>query len=154
MTTLSTAELALLERTRSAVLNVMVVAGLGIAVSGVVVGRRVVVAPPWPRHKAEAVGTGALVALIVAGFLVRRVLGSRARLRDPATRPGRFYRAHVLGATIGALAVPLGFAHGYLIRPTLVAVAPYWVAALALGAINFPRAVELEGLDDGPGSSS
>jgi hypothetical protein len=154
MAILSTAELALLERTRSAVLNVMVVAGLGIAVSGVVVGRRVVLAPPLPRREAEAVGTGALVALIFAGFLVRRVLGARARLRDPATRPGRFYRAHVLGAAIGALAVPLGFAYGYLIRPTLGAVAPYWVAALALGAINFPRAVELEGLDDGPGLSS
>ena len=33
-------------------------------------------------------------------------------------------------------------------RPQLDAVAPYWIAALALGFLALPRAHELEGFDD------
>jgi hypothetical protein len=45
--------------------------------------------------------------------------------------------------------VPIGFAYAYAVRPTLDAVAPFWVAGLALGFLALPRAAELEGLGGG-----
>jgi hypothetical protein len=37
------------------------------------------------------------------------------------------------------------------VRPRLDGVAPFWVAALALGVLALPRSVALEGLDE-PGA--
>ncbi len=86
--------------------------------------------------------------LVVIGYLVRRIGTRRSALRDPASRASRFYRAHVAAAVMGSLAVPLGLVHGWAVRPQLEAVAPYWVAALALGFLALPRAHELEGFDE------
>ncbi len=86
--------------------------------------------------------------LVVIGYLVRRIGTRRSALRAPASRASRFYRAHVAAALMGSLAVPLGLLHGWAVRPQLEAVAPYWVAALALGFLALPRAHELEGFDD------
>lgn len=139
---------ATLERTRSAVLNVMVAAGAGIAVSGLLLrwrdGWAVDRAPEWIRRGL----LGGLAALAVGSYLVRRRVARREALRDPAGRASRFFRAHVLSAALAALAVPLGLAYGWYVRPRLDAVAPFWVVALALGLLALPRAHELEGLDE------
>jgi hypothetical protein len=37
--------------------------------------------------------------------------------------------------------------YGWIVRPRLDAVAPFWVAALALGFLALPRAAELDGFD-------
>jgi hypothetical protein len=139
---------ACLERTRSAVLNVLVIMGAGIAASGLILGRRDRGALLVSERVAERGVHLALFLLIVASFVVRRVVGARSALRDPERRAARFYRAHVVGAVVGALAIPLGFGYGWAVRPRIDAVAPFWVAALALGLLAWPRAMELEGFDE------
>lgn len=137
-----------LERTRSAVLNILVVVGLGIAVSGWVLRPRAQGVAPWPVVTARRVALSGLLALVVASFATRRIGSTREALRDPNTRLARFHRAHLLGALIAALAVPLGFIYGYAVDPTLPAVAPFWVAALTLGFLSLPRRSTLDDFDD------
>ena len=149
MTADTTPDAACLERTRSAVLNVLIAAGLGIAASGGLLRWR----DGWATDRAQgAVGSylhRALIVLVVLTVVTRRVLTARGRLQDPGSRAPRFVRAHVVPAAMGLTALPLGLAYGWFVRPRLDAVAPFWVAALALGALSFPRASELTGLDDG-----
>ncbi|HEV3163076.1 MAG TPA: hypothetical protein VGZ22_03465 [Isosphaeraceae bacterium] len=147
MSDLEPAAVRCLERTRSAVLNVLVVVAAGIAGSGIVLGRRDRGVLLWPERTTQRATHAALLLLIVASFMVRRVLGSRSALRDPDTRCVQFYRAHVIGAIVGALAVPLGFAYGWGVRPLLDAVIPFWLTALALGVLALPRAYELADFD-------
>lgn len=138
-----------MEQTRSAVLNVLVAVGTGIAVSGWLLRWR----DHWAFFPAsETLRQGMMAGLVgvaVASFVVRRVLTGRQALRDPERRGSRFYRGHVLAALVAALAVPLGLAYGWVVRPELKAVGPFWVAALALGFFALPRAYELENFDDG-----
>jgi hypothetical protein len=144
---------ACLERTRSAVLNVLVVVGLGIAACGLLLRWRdrwaVVQGPEWLRRGL----LGALLAVVVVSYATRRRLAGREVLRDPATRYARFHRGHLLAAVAAALAIPLGLAYGWFIRPRIDAVAPFWIAALALGLLALPRGVELEGFDEPAGRS-
>ncbi len=146
--TLEPAVVACLDRTRSAVLNVMVVAAAGIAVSGLVLRRRDRGALAWPLDDTRRLAYSLLLVIVTASIALRRGLGRRSALNDPSRRCTRFFRAHVLAVTVGALAVPLGLAHGIAAEPSLQAVAPFWVAALALGALAFPRARELEDFDE------
>jgi hypothetical protein len=137
-----------LERTRLAVLNVLVVVGLGIAASGFLLrwrDRWAVLRGPEPLRKGLL---GTLVAVVVLSYVLRRRLGGREALRDPARRFERLYRSHVLSAGVAALAVPLGLVYGWYIRPRIDAVVPFWIAALALGFLALPRAIELEGFDE------
>ena len=147
MSDLDPASQACLERTRSAVLNVLIAVGLGIAVSGVVLRYRDHSALFRAPDSLRRGMLGGLLALVVASYLGRRILGRRSALRDPAGRASRFFRAHVIAASVGALAIPLGLAYGWMVRPRLDGVAPFWVAALALGFLALPRASELEDLD-------
>jgi hypothetical protein len=144
---------ACLERTRSAVLNVLVVVGLGIAASGLLLRWRdrwaLVRGPEWLRQAL----LGALLAVVVVSYATRRRLTGREVLRDPAARCARFHRGHLLAAVAAALAIPLGLAYGWFIRPRIDAVAPFWIAALALGLLALPRSVELEGFDEPAGRS-
>jgi hypothetical protein len=141
-------ESACLARTRSAVLNVLVATGLGIAISGGLLRWR----DRWALFRGpEAVRRGLLATLLglaVCSYVARRVLCGREALRDPTTRAERFFRGHVIAAAIAALAVPLGLVYGWLDRPRLDAVGPFWVAALALGFLALPRGHELEGFDE------
>jgi hypothetical protein len=136
-----------LERTRTAVLNVLVAAGTAIAISGWVLRWR----DRWMVERAPAAVGQALLsglaAVAVLSYATRRALAGRGALRDPEARTARFWRGHVLSAGVAALAVPLGLAYGWFVRPRLDAVGPFWLAALALGALAFPRAAELEGFD-------
>ena len=147
MTERETSAAASFERTRSAVLNVLVAIACGIAVSGLLIRWR----DPRAAFRApEQMRQGLLVALFVltvTSYVLRRSLGSRDRLRDPGRRSARFFQAHVLSAALGALAIPLGLAYGWLFQPWLGAVAPFWVAALALGFLALPRRQELEGFE-------
>jgi hypothetical protein len=129
-----------LERTRSAVLNMLVASGVGIAASSLLLrwrdGRALATATDSQRRGLMA----ALFVVTVMSYVSRRVLVSRSRYGDPADRANRLYRAHMAVALIASLAVPLGLAYGWFVRPRLDAVAPFWVAALALGFLALPRA--------------
>jgi Na+/H+-dicarboxylate symporter len=148
MTALEPAAERCLDRTRSAVLNVLIAIGAGIAVSGLVLR--------WRDRGAiwrapDKLGQGLLAGLfllVVTSFLVRRIGSSRSRLHDPKCRASRFYRAHLASAVIGSLAVFLGLCYGWWIRPRLDAVSPFWVASLALGFLALPRADELRDFEE------
>jgi hypothetical protein len=148
MTPLSPHALACLDRTRSAVLNVLMAAGLGIAISGWLLR--------WHERRALFPGAhpqlrqGLIVGLFgvaVASYVVRRVMTRRGALHDPKQRAARFYRGHVLAAVLAALAVPLGLVYGWIDRPRLDTVGPFWVVTIALGLLALPRAYEMEGFD-------
>ena len=138
---------ACLVRTRSAVLNVLVFIGAGIAVSGWGLGRhKVGEAPPWGfgltlTHRGAMVG---LIGLIAPAYLILRVGSGREALRDPTRRASRFLRARVAAAIVGASAIPLGFVAGWVNDPRLEALAPFWIAALGLGFLALPRGHELD----------
>lgn len=137
-----------LAKTRARVVNVLILTGLTIMATGLILGPlglRVIVADVegWRRLL-----YGALVGVVVASHLNRRVMGSRDRLRDPETRGERFARTRVVSALIGWLAAPLGLIYGLTIDPRLETVALFWAAAMVLGVLALPRAAELEGFDD------
>jgi hypothetical protein len=145
MATLEPAAAACLERTRSHVLNTLVCIGIGIAASGLALRAH---AQPLAAHTLLRRGlTGGLLAIVVASYLSRRILARRVSLSNPAQRAQRFYRAHLVSAGIGALAIPLGLVYGWVIRPRLEEVLPFWVAALALGFLALPRTAELQDFD-------
>jgi len=137
-----------LERTRSTVLNVLVVVGAGISLSGWTLGRLDRGALLWDPVAAWRVAVAVLVSLFLASRLLLRVWAGRAALHDPSFRASRFARAHVASAIVGGLAVPLGFAYGWAIQPKIEAVSPFWVVALASGFLSLPRGPELAGFDD------
>ena len=140
---------ACVERTRSAVLNVLVLVGLGIAVSGWVLGRHDPDAVlPWGLERTERAFMATLLVLGAFAYLILRVGSGREALRDPAARASKFFRSRVGAAGVAALAVPLGFAHGWLIDPRLQALAPFWIAALGLGFLALPRGTELDDFEE------
>ena len=148
MTELEPAAARCLERTRSAVLNVLIAIGLGIALSGLILRWRDRGAI-W--RASDELGQGLLVGLfvlVVSSYVARRVGASRSRLHDPERRASRFYGAHLASALIGSLAIVLGLCYGWWIRPRLDAVSPFWVASLALGFLALPRADELRDFDE------
>ena len=145
---LEPAAVACLDRTRSAVLNVLVVVGAGIAVSGWVLGRLDRGALVWDPIMARRNSIAVVLALLVASRVVLRVGSSRSARRDPATCARRFERSHFVAAVIGAVAVPLGFAYGWAIKPRLEDISPFWVVALASGFLALPRSHELAGFDE------
>jgi hypothetical protein len=148
MNALEQAALACLERTRSAVLNILVADGIGIAASGLLLRWRDRGALFRAPDVARQAMLGGLFAVVVASYLCRRFLARRSVLRDPAGRARHFFRAHVASAALGALAIPLGLAYGWTVSPRLDAVAPFWVAALALGFLALPRGPELDDFDE------
>jgi hypothetical protein len=136
-----------LSRTRAVVLNVLVAVGLTIAISGWLLRGRQPLAAGQTSQDVHQVLTIALVGLGVLSFLLRRILGRRAALRDPARRETRFFLAHVSAALTAALIAPLGLLHGLLSDPRVEAIIPFWVVPLALSALALPRASELDGFD-------
>jgi hypothetical protein len=144
---LDPASLDCLKQTRSAVLNVLMGVGAVVALTGILLRGRTEGAWNQAPQRLNEVGFLCLFVIFVASTVMRRALGRRARLRDPRLRRKRFYQAHVLPAIVGAVAAVLGFIHGYLISPRLEIILPFWLTALVLGILAYPRAGELEGLD-------
>jgi hypothetical protein len=102
----------------------------------------------WPARTVQQWAYAALIVLIASGYMMRRLLSSRLALRDPRERASRFFRGHLATAAIGALAVPLGLGYAYATEPRLQGVAPFWIAALGLGALAWPRRAALEGFEE------
>jgi hypothetical protein len=144
---LDPASLDCLERTRSAVLNALVGVGAVVAVSGFLLRGRTEGALVGPQERLGHALLLGLLGVFVASTVLRRTLCRRARLRDPRSRGPRFFWGHVLPAWVGALAAPLGLLHGWLVSPRLEAILPFWVVALALGILAYPRGRELEGFE-------
>src|SRR5438552_1305929 len=108
-----------LHRTRSGVLNVLVGVGTVVALTGILLRPRAAgFLDPVPDRLSEIIFLG-LFIVFVASTVTRRTLGRRDRLRDPLRRNERFFLGHVLPAVVGAMAAPLGLAHGWLISPRL-----------------------------------
>jgi len=145
-----------LERTRSAVLNVLVGVGLTIAIGGWLLRGRAEGRPPPREQWLHKLLMAALIVLAVTSYLIRRSARRPAASEDPGHRQARFYRSHVLSAAIAALAAPLGIVYGWWIDPRLSAVIPFWVVPLALGFLSIPRAHDLDDFDrssNNPGAS-
>jgi hypothetical protein len=134
---------ACLERTRSHVLNVLVVVGLSIALSGWLLRTRAQTWQPRPAKTLSDSLYAALVMLAALSYIARRVLGTRAQHAEPGRRNRLLYWSHVGPATIAALAIPLGLAYGWLVAPQLDAVIPFWAVPFALGFLCLPRKSEL-----------
>jgi len=138
---------ACLERTRTAVLNVLIAVGLFIALSGGLL-----------RYRTEALGASesrnlhhelmaALIVTSVISYTTRRILSQRSDQGQGGPRESLFYWAHVLPAIIAALAAPLGLAYGWWVDRNVQSVVPFWIAALALGSLALPRRYELACFD-------
>jgi hypothetical protein len=148
---------ACLERTRSHVLNVLVVVGLSIAVSGWLLRQRALAWQPRPAKTLSDSLYAVLIALAAASYVSKRVLTTRAARAGPERVQQLFYWAHVGPALIASLAVPVGFAYGYLVRPGLDAVVPFWAVPFVLGFLSYPRRSEInDRVDSSPprGSTS
>ncbi|WP_165219298.1 hypothetical protein [Aquisphaera insulae] len=144
---LDVASLDCLRRTRSAVLNVLIGVAVVVAGSGLLLRSRP--AGAWPAE-AAMLNQGLLAALFVlfaVSTLLRRMFGRRARLSDPHSRSPRFYWGHVIPALVGAVAAPLGLVHGWLVSPRVETIVPFWLTALLLGVLAYPRGYELEGFE-------
>ncbi|WP_435018333.1 hypothetical protein TA3x_000298 [Tundrisphaera sp. TA3] len=114
-----------IDRTRSAVLNILVAASAGIAASGWLLrDREITEAPPGGTLQAHRLAMLLLLGLVAIAYATLRA------------GPGKF---RVIAAAVAALAVPLGLAHGWYVDPALPTIAPFWVAALGLGALAYPR---------------
>ena len=141
---LDPASLECLKKTRSGVLNVLVGVGVVVAISGMAA------AGPRGGRRARSFTNFMYLGLIMifaASTIARRSMGRRSWLRDPSSRGARFFRAHLVAAVIGALAAPLGFVFGWLASPRLEAILPFWLTALVLGILAYPRSQELDGFD-------
>lgn len=144
---LDVASLECLKRTRSGVLNVLVGVGMVVAVTGMTLRARPAGALGPAASRLNDLALAGLILIFIVSTALRRALGRRLRLRDPHLRGPRFYWGHIVPAVVGALAAPLGLVHGWLIAPRLEAIIPFWITALVLGILAYPRGRELEGFD-------
>jgi hypothetical protein len=142
---------ACLERTRSHILNVLVAVAVSIAISGWLLAKRALTWQPRPAKTLSDSFYGILIALAVASYVSKRLIAARLRRDAPDRRDRAFYWSHVGPALIASLAIPAGFAYGWLVAPRVDAVIPFWAVPLALGFLYFPRKSEL---DDRADSSS
>ncbi len=138
---------ACLERTRTAVLNVLIAVGVCIALSGGLLRFRTdALGPSAARNLHQKLMAG-LIVISVISYATRRILSQRTVQGQAASRESRFYWSHVLPAIIAALAAPLGLAYGWWVDGSFQSVVPFWIAALALGSLALPRDRELECFD-------
>jgi hypothetical protein len=140
----------LLRRTRLSVGGVAVGTALAVLIGRAAIAR--LGPPPFPGLLPEAITLRtlhlALIGVVVASFALRRGLGSRSALRDPATRPERFFAAHVAAAAVGSQIALLGIAAEAAFALSERELVPFWVAAAFCLALAFPRGYELSDLDE------
>ena len=128
-------------------LNVLVGVGVVVALSGALLRRRandVVLPAPGPSEPGH-------VSLPVRDLRgqhdrrrVARPAGSAAR-SPPARAALLLGTRHSRGDRRPGGA--LGLLYGWLVSPRLEAILPFWLAALVLGILAYPRGRELEDLD-------
>lgn len=136
---------SLLEHTRSWVLNVLVVDGLTILSSALIFRRWGWIDFGYETAPMRRFLVGSLIAVLVAGLSTLRIFGGRGSLTAPRSRAFRYFTSRVGAAVVGWMALPLGLAYGLAIEPSLNAVAPFWIAAMVVGTLAFPRPWDLEG---------
>jgi hypothetical protein len=144
---------ACLERTRTAVLNVLIAVGSVIAVSGGVLRIRAASQQPPATSGLRRGLSATLIVIAVFSYVTRRMMASHLGYDQAATSQSRFYWSHVAPAIIAALAAPLGLVYGWWVDSSVQSVIPFWVVALALGSLALPRASEVEYLH-GPAPGS
>lgn len=137
-----------LERTRSWVLNILVLDGLSILASALLVRWWGPVEADVDPATLKKGFFGSLFACFVLARILLRQLGSRERLAPGSSRGRRYLQSRVVTAALGWAALPLGLGYALTVEPTVQGIVPYWVAALLLGAIALPRQSDLEGFDE------
>jgi hypothetical protein len=135
---------ACLERTRTAVLNVLIAVGLFIALSGGLLRYRTEALGPAASRTLHQELMAGLIVVSITSYATRRILSQRSVHGQGASRESRFYWSHVLPAIIAGLAAPLGLIYGWWVDRSVQSVVPFWAVALALGSLALPRAHELE----------
>jgi len=133
---------ACLERTRTAVLNVLIAVGVCIALSGGLLRFRAEDREASASRNLHQELMASLIVISVISYATRRILSQRTLHGKPAPRESLFY-----WSIIAALAAPLGLVYGWWVDRSVQSVAPFWIAALALGSLALPRARELECFD-------
>ncbi len=146
---------ACLERTRTAVFNVLIAVGFLIAVSGGLLRLRTRDdGGPASGDLHRELLTGLMIIGVVS-YATRRILSQKLVGSKSAADESLFYWSHVLPAIIAALAAPLGLVYGWCVDSSVQSIIPFWVVALALGSLALPRVSELECFDrPGTGSES
>ncbi len=139
----------LLRRTRNGVLNVLVLVGGMIAVSGFLLRARAGDEAASRELRLRPVFLGGLFAVGCASYVVRRAWWRPEGL-SPERRARWFYWTHVGSAAIVAAGVPMGLGFGWWVESDLREIAPFWVVPLALGFLGIPRRGELEELTPPP----
>jgi hypothetical protein len=137
-------DLVCLERTRTAVFNVLIAIGLFIALSGALLRYWTLALDPAASRRLHQELLVGLLVISVISYATRRILSQRRVHRQGASRESLFYWSHVLPALIAALAAPLGLIYGLWIDRSVQSVVPFWVVALALGSLALPRTHELD----------
>jgi hypothetical protein len=133
-----------LERTRLAVLNILVALGFTIAVGGWLLRGRAA-AQRAPAHPVRLLMLMlSLILLAVASYLCRRLARRHAAKIKPDRRPALFYWSHVDSAAIALFVAALGIFGGWFLDARFEAVVPFWIVALALGLQAIPRTYELD----------
>jgi len=133
--------------TRSAVWTILALDGLMIAASGLILRRLPVgLAPvgflPFEPSVVARAFHVALLGLIVAGTVLRLLGTFPGTDTPPGRRARRFFWTHVVSALAGTMALPLGLAYGWALRPRLDGVGPFWAVAIVLGFLALPRTDE------------
>ena len=144
---LDPASASCLEQTRSAVMSVLLLDGLMIAFSGLLLrlrGPGITLMPPEEAYRWSHL---ILLILMFLGSALRLIGTARPVLDNPRHRSRWFFWSHVGSALLGLLALPVGFAYAWAVRPQLSAVGPFWAVSLVLGLLALPRLDEILGFD-------
>ncbi len=139
-----------LRRARGLVINVMIAASAGIAISGVILRNCERGALQLPRDRTRQLAQLLLFALALASIWLRVHVPRREGDSAPALA-NRFIAFRLASSVSAALAVPLGLAYSWAVEPDLTVVAPFWAVALGLNVLAIPRTSQVESLGlDGP----
>lgn len=136
------------ERARSWVLNILVLDGLSILATALAVRRWAPIEVDADLLLLKKVFLGAVFVCFIFARIALRAPGVRARDEDAEARGRAYFRSRVLTAATGWLALPLGLGYGLTVDPTLAGLAPFWVAAMLLGATALPRPSDSEDHDE------
>lgn len=137
------------DRLRSMVLNGGIAVAGGMALSGFLLRDREPLASAYSAQSLKFSFHAALIGLVLASLFLKRTLANPrtlARLDRPLER----YQARLrVLLTLGFLAMALGLPYGLLVDPTWTGITPFWIVALGLTAICWPRRGDLLELESG-----